>query len=141
MITTTPCYTGFGHALLFPAVELKQSVLTLRLWRYFSNWHNGKYVDTQSNDVTIVLKITKELLTLEYRFCIYSWSSGKYKTIIKLKHCIFSRSQVEENKPVFEKVELFNCSFILRQCIRMPLKIALHIFFIKLAVKKRKLHS
>ena len=40
-------------ALLFSAAGLKQSVLTARSRRHFSNQNNGKYIDRRSKDVVI----------------------------------------------------------------------------------------
>ena len=73
--------TGFVPVFSCSAEDLKQSTLTVWPRRHCSNWKNRKYINTRSNDVTIVQKIMNELLKLEYRLYIYKvWL--KHKKII-----------------------------------------------------------
>ena len=75
---------GFEPDHLISAYELKLRALIVRRWRRFRNWNDGKYAYT-----ALCRQIINELLKLEFRFYIYSLSTMKYKTIIKLKHWYF----------------------------------------------------
>ena len=63
--------TEIESAILSSAQELKQSALTTRPRRHFSNRNNREYIDRRCNSVTTVQKVMNELKKLENRLYIY----------------------------------------------------------------------